>query len=196
MLLAQGAALGNLGWAGGHWSPICTRTPSSALTAVMGRLQAAELGEARLDTEHASGLAHSPFPAMAEEARAGDKGQSSLKKILPGPGLSGTLLPDPMAECKAKRAVRLHVCLHAALPVDDRGHGLTVTTGTSRQATHPQTLALHGAATAQVPGPGWEETGRDKFISSSVSFFRSHFWDNFLPPKNTTQNLIWTKTRA
>lgn len=134
---------------------------------------------------------------MAEEARAGDKGRSPLKKVLPGPGLSGTLLPDPMAACKAKRAARL-ACLRAPLPAPclqmDRGHGLT---GTSRQATHPWTPAPHGAATAQLPRPGWEETGRDKFISSSVSFFRSHFWDTFFsPPKNPTQNLTWTKTRA
>lgn len=31
------------------------------------------------------------------------------------------------------------------------------------------------AAIAEAPGLGWEETGRDKFISSSVSLFRSHF---------------------
>lgn len=150
--------------------------------------------------QHASDLARLPS-AMAEGARAGDEGQSSLQKALPGPDVFDTPLHGGMQGkqgCKAHPAPGIS-CQHPARGLGNRqgSAGCSRTSlccgwtegmdsrhtpgGAARPWALPahsksvscpqrgQALVPYGAATAEAPGPGWEETGRETNVFQALS---------------------------
>ena len=212
--LAQEAAPGSLGRAGGRWEPCLHRnTGSSAGGSPAGHSHTP-----------ATGLVLWPPPRQRVSGWAA-RTPSPPQKALPGPGLFDTLLHGSTQGCKACLAPSIS-CQHPARrlgsqqgsagcsrascccgqtegtdsrctpgqPAGPRAlHARSESTSCPQQGQAP---VLRGAAIAGAPGPGHEETGRETNLFQTLSACLGPIFRIFCSANNLTQNLIWTKIHA